>query len=367
MPHIVIDKIKDVSFPQKTDEVEFLFRAENLIALKTDNSRFLIEIKKKEAGYLIKYDKITRPLISEIKKAYKAFVKLNEANILYENISGIKEKLPDKNLLDITDDLSNIDIVEVGFGSGRHLLHLAKKHPGKTVLGIEIHKPSIEQVLKRVEFEKIKNIKIINHDARIILSKIPSNSLHSIYIHFPVPWDKKPHRRVINRDFLNESLRTLQKSGFLHLRTDSENYFEYSLKEFLNMKKADIKIKKNIPYEIISKYEDRWIKQGKNIYDLYLYSLEESPQIREKFDFSFEKKLKNLDFTPKIYKNFVIHIEKIFKLDKHTELVKATIGNFNRPEHLYILNGEKPFYFNPPAPVRDNFLAHLELKRLYNG
>ena len=367
MPHIIIDKIKKLSFPIKSENCEFLFQAENLIAIKTQNAKFLIQIKPHKRGYLIKYDKITRPIISEIKKAYLDFVKINEANIIFENINGIKEKLPNKNMLEITDDLSNIDIVEVGFGSGRHLIHLAKKYPDKLILGIEIHKPSIEQVLRRIEHEKISNIRIINHDARLILSKIPSNKLHSIYVHFPVPWDKKEHRRVINSDFIKESKRTLKKNGFLHLRTDSENYFHYSLEKFLEEDKLDLNIKKNIPYEITSKYEERWIKQGKNIYDIFMKSLEISPEIKEEFDFSFEQRLINLDFTPKVYKNFVIHLEKEFKINEKDSLVRATIGHFNRPEHIYIVNTEKPYYFKLPAPIKENYLAHIELKRLFNG
>jgi len=365
MPHIIIDKIKTLNYPIKKDEVEFLFKAENLIGVKTNNAKFLIQVRPHKNGYLVKYDKITRPLISEIKKVYKAFTSLNEAKIIFENIEGIKEKLPNKNLLTIEDDLSNFDIVEVGFGSGRHLIHLAKKYPKKNILGIEIHKPSIEQVLKRIEYENLDNIKIINHDARLILSKIPSNKLHSIYVHFPVPWDKKPHRRVINKDFIKEAIRSLEKKGFLHLRTDSENYFNYSLNEFLDFPKTHIEIKKNIPYEIVSKYEERWIKQGKNIYDIYMYSLENSEELKENFDFSFEKRLTNLDFKPKIYNNFVIHIEKEFKIDNEKSLIRLTLGNFNRPEHLYILNQEKPEYFKKPAPIKDNYLAHLELKRLF--
>jgi tRNA (guanine-N7-)-methyltransferase len=367
MPHIVIDRLEKIDYPQKIDNVEFLFKAENLIGVKTKSTKFLIKIIKKEKGYLVKYDKITRPLISEIKKAYLAFVKLHNANIIFENINGIKEKLPDKNLINITDDLSNIDIIEIGFGSGRHLLHLAKENPSKTILGIEIHKPSIEQVLKRLNLEKIENVKILNHDARIILSKIPSNKLESIYVHFPVPWDKKPHRRVINRDFINESIRTLKKKGFLHLRTDSENYFNYSLNEFLNFNKIELNVKKNMPYTVSSKYEDRWKKMNKNIYDIYMINYEISPELKEDFDFSFDKKLVNLDFEPKVYKNFVIHIEKVFKIDKNKELIRLTLGNFNRPEHIYILNKEKPVYFKMPAPIKDNYLAHLELKRLFHG
>jgi len=365
MPHIVIDKVKELKYPIKSKDVEFLFKAENLIGVKTNNAKFLIKVQKRGNGYLIKYDKITRPLISELKKAYLEFVKLNEANILFENIQGIKEKLPNKNLLEITSDLSGIDIVEIGFGSGRHLIHLAKKNPKKTILGIEIHKPSIEQVLKRIEHEKLNNIRILNHDARIILSKINSNQLSEIYVHFPVPWDKKPHRRVINKDFINEAKRTLKKDGFLHLRTDSQNYFNYSLNLFLNEKEIDIRVKKNIPYEISSKYEDRWKKLNKDIFDIYMINHLISPDIKEEFDFSFEKRLKNLDFKPKIYKNFVIHIEKVFKIDDYNEIIRATIGNFNRPEHIYILNKDKPEYFKLPAPIKENYQAHVELKRLF--
>jgi len=367
MPHIVVDRIKDLNYPVQTDGVKFLFNAENLIGVQTENAKFLIKVLKKDNGYLVKYDKITRPLISEIKKAYNAFIKLNGAEVLFENINGIKEKIPDKNLLDITSDLSDVDIVEVGFGSGRHLIHLAKKYPDKIILGIEIHKPSIEQVLKRCIHENIDNIRIINHDARIILSKIPSNRLHSIYVHFPVPWDKKPHRRVINKDFIKESVRTLQKEGFLHLRTDSDNYFEYSFSEFMKFPKIDLKVKKNIPYEVSSKYEDRWKKQQKDIYDIYMINHEISEELKEDFDFEFDCRLENIDFKPKIYDNFVIHIEKVFKIDDKRELIRATIGNFNRPEHIYILNQEKPEYFKKPAPIKENYMAHKELKRLFNG
>jgi tRNA (guanine-N7-)-methyltransferase len=365
MPHILIDKIKTLNFPVKSGEVEFLFKAEELIGVKTKNAKFLIKVQKRENGYLVKYDKITRPLISELKKAYLEFVKINGANILFQNIEGIKEKLPNKNLLEITSDLSNIDIVEVGFGSGRHLIYLAKENPDKTILGIEIHKPSIEQVLKRIEHEKLNNIKILNHDARIILSKIPSNKLSSIYVHFPVPWDKKPHRRVINKDFISESIRTLKKDGFLHLRTDSDNYFNYSLNEFLSFKKIDLQVKKNMPYAVSSKYEDRWKRLQKDIYDIYMINHEISDDLKEEFDFGFEKRLCNLDFKPKVYKNFVIHIEKVFKIDNNQELIRLTLGNFNRPEHVYILNKDKPEYFKPPAPIKENYLAHLELKRLF--
>ena len=78
MPHIVIDRIKELKYPVKSGEVEFLFKAEELIGVKTPNAKFLIKVQKRDNGYLVKYDKITRPLISELKKAYKEFIKITK-------------------------------------------------------------------------------------------------------------------------------------------------------------------------------------------------------------------------------------------------------------------------------------------------
>ena len=61
---------------------------------------------------------------------------------------------------------------------------------------------------------------------------LPSNRCTQIFVHFPVPWDKRPHRRVISPSFLAESMRVLEKGGRLELRTDSDKYFWYSLETF---------------------------------------------------------------------------------------------------------------------------------------
>ena len=52
MPHIIIDKIKDLKYPLKVDDVEFLFRAQNLIAVKTENAKFFIKVIKRDKNYL---------------------------------------------------------------------------------------------------------------------------------------------------------------------------------------------------------------------------------------------------------------------------------------------------------------------------
>lgn len=127
--------------------------------------------------------------------------------------------------------------VEIGFGSGRHLLYQAKKNPHIQFIGLEIHKPSIEQVLKQCELQGIENILVIDYDARLFMEFLPSNVVGRIFVHFPVPWDKKPHRRVFSAAFIEEVLRVLHLNGTLELRTDSQLYFEFTFSQMMQLSK----------------------------------------------------------------------------------------------------------------------------------
>ena len=368
MPHLYIKNPKDINYPIKKDEVEFLFRVDDLIACKIGNRKFFISLQERGDKYLLKYDKITRPLSSELKKAYTAFLSLTNAEILSSNIDAIKDKQPNRYLTN-TDSLDYKEeiIVEIGFGSGRHLLHLAKKYKDKIIIGIEIHKPSIEQVLKRVELEGISNIRVIDYDGRLVLSKIESNKVHSIYVHFPVPWDKKPHRRVISNYFINESIRVLKQGGFLHLRTDSDNYFDYSFKEFMKLNKNELKIYKIRELEISSKYEDRWKRLKKNIYDIFMMNETLSPNLEEEFDFHLgaldASKAKKKAY---LFEQFVIHFERVLPIDSDKSLIKLTMGAFERPEHLYIVASKSgdSYYFNRVIEHKLNQEAHNKLKEI---
>ena len=153
--------------------------------------------------------------------------------------------------------------VEVGFGSGRHILHQAAQNPDILFIGIEIHRPSIEQVLKQITIQNLDNLYVLDYDARLFMELIPSNIVEKVYVHFPVPWDKKPHRRVISTSFIQEARRVLKIDGQLELRTDSENYYAYSYETFISFNKTTLNINKNKDIAINSKYEDRWKKMEK--------------------------------------------------------------------------------------------------------
>jgi tRNA (guanine-N7-)-methyltransferase len=201
---------------------------------------------------------------------------------------------------------------------------------------------------------------------------VPSNIVSKIFVHFPVPWDKKPHRRVISPSFLDESIRVLQKGGKLELRTDSYNYFWYALDTFLgkNISKTALEIRKNKTLEVTSKYEARWRRQEKDIYDVFVKSEHQSDNRILDFDFNFDKivysdkMLEIVSKKPMLFDGYFIHFERIYRVDESTVLLKLAFGSFDRPEQKYVwIDRFNSYYFgNIPVKTLTNYKTHLKIK-----
>ncbi len=389
MPNIQISTLKNLSFPFCKEGYFFYpiakspLNKDEILLVSFENKKFTLLVKRREKDILIKADKITSYLpIGVIQKALRILAKESGADIFYSNVFLKKDKkvkispfLKDINYFYEEFKTDRDILVEVGFGSGRHLLYQAKKNPKSLIIGLEIHRPSIDQVLRRIELEGIENILVVNYDARIFLEFLPSNSVSKIFVHFPVPWDKKPHRRVICEDFINESIRVLKKEGSLELRTDSENYFRYSFELFLNLQKSSMEIFKNRDLEVSSKYEDRWKRLNKNIYDL-IYKNEEISKIKEKpapllFENSalFSKIKEKFKKDILREKDFFIHFENIYEISEKEGLLKLSMGAFQKSEHLYLFFDRDFIEYIPKnvLPSFSNKKAHNKLKEWIYG
>lgn len=393
MPHLFTEKLDLIETPSQNNGVEFNFIAKSYniaenrqteykISSKINNKEFLLNYRDKEDKYLLKPDLVTRiSPVGLLKNALNAYVDSTKSKVLSSNTANIKirDAIQDIYLKDINYFVDEFKTdkeiqIEIGFGSGRHLIHQAKNNPDVQFIGLEIHTPSIEQLLKQLHLQNIENVLVVNYDARLFMEFIESNQVGKIFVHFPVPWDKKPHRRIYSNEFINEALRVLKINGTLELRTDSRKYFDYCVELLTNLPKGNITIDINKDLEVSSKYEDRWKKMGKNIYDVVLTSFNEDlPKNIEK-DFSFDKKLENLDLfdtLPRksmVFDGYFVHFVNTFKIlgEENSGLLELTFGNFDRPVSKYILikNGEISYYQGNPIPTSSNLNAHKKIKEL---
>ena len=359
-----------------------LTSSDEVIGVEHEGEEFLLQIKTDEKATLLKYDKVTRPLkVNILKEAIGTVSEEFGLEVLSSNIAMSNTKAPlSSEYFKKIEDFENIIFpkekisVEVGFGSGKHILYQAQKNPDTLFIGLEIHTPSAQQVLKQIELQGLKNLWVVNYDARLFLEMLPSNACEQIFVHFPVPWDKKPSRRVISKSFVAESIRVLREGGRLELRTDSDKYFWYSLETFFSSPKVEVEVRKNEDLEVTSKYEARWKRQEKDIYDVYVKCKENSKTKKKELDFNFNiVKYRNAleNDLPKealVFDGYFIHFERLYKTEDEILLIKCAFGSFDRPEHKYIILDKNAcrYFVSPPVKTQVNYQAHQKIMELLN-
>ncbi len=358
-------------------------RRVELLGVHDKSGEFLLELKSRAKDTLIRADKITRPLdINRIKELLKRLADEADLEILHSNISITHTQAPiaseyEKGIREFESlEFPKPKVaLEVGFGSGRHLLWRANEDSQTLFIGVEIHTPSARQVLKQIALQGLDNIWVVNYDARLLLEMLPSNRLEAIYVHFPVPWDKKPHRRVISEPFLKEAMRVLRPGGILELRTDSENYYRYALEIFSRADKIDFRVEKNRKLEVISKYEARWLRMNKDIYTVSVRANELSEERKSDYNFTFKplnlKRLSKLPQKALVREWGFVHFGPIYRRsDERGGLIECSFGSFERPEHKYLrydMEGNLEYFPQIPVKTAVNAEAHRLIGEWIHG
>lgn len=123
-------------------------------------------------------------------------------------------------------------VLEIGFGMGETTQIIAQQKPNVNFLGVEVYTAGVGSLLNRISQAKLRNIRIIQHDAVEVLDKaIEPSSLDGAHIFFPDPWHKKRHhkRRLIQPAFIELLASRLKPDGVLHCATDWQPYAEQML------------------------------------------------------------------------------------------------------------------------------------------
>lgn len=167
---------------------------------------------------------------------------------------------------------TNPVILEIGFGMGASLFELAQQHPELNFLGIEVHRPGVAALVKKLHKNKINNVKVMCDDAKLILQKnIPAQSLAEILIFFPDPWPKKRHfkRRLIQLAFIDIITAKLKSGAVVYMATDWENYAQQMQEVLANCEQFEqVSTAESLIKRPETKYERRGIGLGHGVWDL---------------------------------------------------------------------------------------------------
>ncbi len=166
--------------------------------------------------------------------------------------------------------------IEIGFGNGENLLALARAHPQRDYLGIEVHRPGMGRLLLALEELAITNVRVICHDAvQVLAQQVPPHAAQEILILFPDPWPKKRHhkRRLIQRAFVELAVSRLCSGGVIRLATDWAPYAQEMLAvlgaipELANLA-ADGAFVPRPGERAPTRFEKRGVRLGHEVWDL---------------------------------------------------------------------------------------------------
>ena len=166
-------------------------------------------------------------------------------------------------------------VLELGCGKGEYTVHLAQRSPHINHIGIDIKGARFWRGAKTAIEEGYTNVCFIRMQVELIVQCFAEGEVDEIWITFPDPQIKykRTKHRLTQPDLLKIYKTVLKSGGLIHLKTDSEFLFGYTLGVVSQMgviKYAHHDIYNNsdapnIATEIQTFYENQFLEKKKAI------------------------------------------------------------------------------------------------------
>lgn len=132
-------------------------------------------------------------------------------------------------------------ILELACGKGEYTVNLAKMFPERNFIGIDYKGNRIWRGAKTALEEGIDNVGFLRIQIETILEHFAEDEISEIWITFPdpQPQDSREKKRLTNPNFLKRYQKILKEEGIMHLKTDSDFFFNYTVEQIglLNLTK----------------------------------------------------------------------------------------------------------------------------------
>lgn len=123
--------------------------------------------------------------------------------------------------------------LEVGFGGGEHLFHMAARYPGIGIIGCEPFVNGVAMLLGKIRSAGVENLRIHPGDVRDLFDVLPAASVAKAFLNYPDPWPKARHhrRRFVTPGYLEALARVMQPGAEFRVATDIPDYVRQTLEE----------------------------------------------------------------------------------------------------------------------------------------
>tara|TARA_B110000459_G_C16623351_1_gene503246 strand:- start:4129 stop:4818 length:690 start_codon:yes stop_codon:yes gene_type:complete len=124
-------------------------------------------------------------------------------------------------------------VLELGCGKGEYSVGMGEQYPNKNFIGVDIKGNRIWRGAKTAFENKMTNIYFVRTQIDHIASFFAEGEVDEIWITFPDPQpkDRLERKRLTSQMFIDRYARFLKPEGIIHLKTDHEGFFQYTLDE----------------------------------------------------------------------------------------------------------------------------------------
>lgn len=232
--------------------------------------------------------------------------------------------------------------VEIGFGTGEYLVRMAQSRPCHDFVGIEENIERIHKTLRKLEFAKIANVRLMHVDARLALERyFSARTIHHLHCLFPCPWPRKNQvkHRLFSNGFLKLINNRLVSGAVVELVTDHQEYAQWVKGQ---VPRSGFQLDcKNVRPQFDTKFERKWREAGQE--EFFALTLVKAKHIIRRN--SQEKELKVYffkDFDPAAFrfedqkgKISVIFKEFIFDQKRAFGMVHLLVAEDYLQQHLW--------------------------------
>ena len=152
---------------------------------------------------------------------------------------------------------NNPIVLELGCGKGEYTVGLAQRYPDKNFIGVDIKGNRIWTGAKTAVENKMKNVAFVRTRIDFIEACFAANEVSEIWITFPDPQPQKTRvrKRLTNMMFIDRYKKILVENGIIHLKTDSEPFYDFS-REVVNENKLELLDATNDLYADVTKRDE---------------------------------------------------------------------------------------------------------------
>ena len=200
----------------------------------------------------------------------------NFPNVIYTEIVDAENRIVSRNWDERSFEKEQETVMEIGCGRGEYCIDLARRNPHKNYVGVDLKADRLYIGALKAKEEGLTNVMFVRIRVEYLIPFLQDQRLSEAWITFPDPHlcNENGKRRLTSPRFLEIYKRLVKPGGGIHLKTDDDTLYHFSMESIGNSPAEIIHATDNLYNEgfrhpeltdIQTTYEKRFLAESKTI------------------------------------------------------------------------------------------------------